>query len=188
MICLLLLDLHDEEFHSMTLITIFPLLAEATTTLVTEVVCEDDTASLTCPGGTISNLCVFYGRDDTGVCPGTLSNMDCGVTKITNIESIENRCNGQPDCAFTVSTANFGFQQPDSCIGVYKFARITFFCTNTDLLTFLQAKLDFSCSLLDFLDQLIPAITALFQALFDRIKDWFYAFFQQCCVQQMSYW
>lgn len=161
------------------------------------ITCEGLDAVVMCSnGGTISNLFIFYGRDVSNVCPGINSDMinnnNCNnpTEAVPNIDILRANCNGQTSCSIAINNGNL---DGDPCPGIFKLARLSWTCTGTrdpELLAFLRAQLNFTCSILDFLNGLVTAIRVVLQALFEHICDWFTAFAKTCCSYSnaASYW
>jgi Galactose binding lectin domain len=116
------------------------------TTTMTRV-CEWKYFNPTCAGGTIQIVSIFYGRNSItpsgspqcglADCAGTPSGALCSSNPVGVLNSstcslatikpdLANACNGQATCNFQVTNGNMG---GDPCGGIYKFAEITWTCT-----------------------------------------------------------
>ncbi|CAH1267833.1 CPAMD8 [Branchiostoma lanceolatum] len=94
--------------------------------LLNELVCEHQTASLQCPDTQqIRVVSASYGRTDGTVCGGPVRTTECRSR--TSLSAVKGACDARQSCVVSAENSVFG----DPCVGTFKYLEVQYACIAT---------------------------------------------------------
>ena len=98
---------------------------------MTEIICEHNTATLSCPVGTLTIVYANYGRMAPGTvhCPHeSITDLIYNCSAATSMIVVTSTCSGLTQCTLTASNSVYG----DPCVGTYKYLEVEYTCDGVD--------------------------------------------------------